>query len=166
EPKAHGKFDDSKWEVVEDPAALKKPFGPGKFSMAWYRITVTIPEAVDGKNVEGAAVWFRTTVDDYAEIWVDGKIDLSFGKSGRGAVTGFNSQNRVVLTKSAKPGQEIQVAVLGINAPLGSPPGNKIFLRAPTDLEFFAANAPNGGADVPKVAKGPEGQPVATLNLM
>jgi hypothetical protein len=105
--------------------------------MAWYRTTVTIPEKVGDVPTAGTAVWFRTTVDDYAEIWVDGKLDLSYGKSGRGAISGFNKQQEVLLTGDAKPGQTIQLAVLGINAPFGNPPGNFIFFRAPTDLRFF-----------------------------
>ena len=129
EPKAHGKFDDSKWETVEDPAALKKPFGPGKFSMYWCRVQVTIPEQVGGKDVKGSAVWFKTTVDDYAEVWIDGKIDLAFGSSGRGAVSGFNQPNEVKLTSNAQPGQTFTIAVLAINGPFGNPPGNNIFFR-------------------------------------
>jgi hypothetical protein len=165
EPKAHGTFDDSKWEVIK-PETLKNARGPGGYSWCWYRIKITIPEKVNGKDTAGSIVWFRTTVDDYGEIWVNGKCDLAFGKTGRGAVSGFNTQNRAMLTKGAKPGDVLQIAVLGINGPLGSPPGNKIFLRAPTDLEFFAADAPNGGANTPKVAPGPQGKPTATLDLM
>jgi hypothetical protein len=137
EPKAHGKFDDSKWEAVEDPALLAKRYGPGKFSMAWYRIQVTIPEQVDGKNIAGTAVWFRTTVDDYGEVWVNGGIDRSFGKSGRGAVSGFNTPNEVKLADKAKPGQTFQIAVLAINSPFGNPPNNYIFFRSPTALRFY-----------------------------
>ncbi len=137
EPKAHGKFDDSKWEAIEDPALLKKTYGPGKFSMAWYRIQVTIPEKVGEMDVAGKAVWFRTTVDDYGEVWVNGQIDLAFGKSGRGAISGFNTPNEVKLTDSAKPGQTFQIAVLAINSPFGNPPGNFIFFRAPTALRFY-----------------------------
>src|SRR5262249_10089587 len=148
EPKAHSKFDDSKWEVVEDPASLRKAwtgsdekFMPWKlpetkkyddfmkkFRMAWYRIQVTIPDQVDGKDVAGTAVWFKTTVDDYAEIWVNGKIDLNYG---RGAIAGFNAPNEVKLTDNAKPGETIQIAVLAINAPWGNPPPNYIFFREP-----------------------------------
>jgi hypothetical protein len=137
EPKAHGKFDDSGWEKVEDPALLAKPYGPGKFSMAWYRIAVTIPEKVGGVDLAGSEAWFRTTVDDYGELWVNGAIDLSFGSSGRGAVSGFNRQNEVVIAKSAKPGDTIQLAVLAINSPFGNPPGNFIFFRNPTEIRFF-----------------------------
>lgn len=137
EPKAHGKFDDSKWDVVEDPALLLKPFGPGRFSMYWCRINVTIPEKVGDVDVSGTEAWFRTTVDDYGEIWVDGRIDSAFGRSGRGAISGFNTRNEVLLTKSAKPGEKIQIAVLAINSPFGNPPGNMIFFRNPTEIRFL-----------------------------
>ena len=52
----HRKFDDEKWEKLEDPAVLKKPAGPGKFSMFWYRTKVTIPEKVGDVDVAGSQV--------------------------------------------------------------------------------------------------------------
>jgi hypothetical protein len=175
EPKAHGKFDDSKWEVLK-PETLGKPRGPGKYSWCWYRTQVTIPDKVGDKEFKGGPVWIQTTVDDYGEIWVDGQIDLAFGKSGRGAVSGFNTRNRVRLQKpdeedkkkkrDAKPGDVFQIAVLGINSPLGNPPGNNIFLRSPTNLEFFTPDAANGGADVPPTAGPPPGKQVAAIDLM
>jgi hypothetical protein len=172
EPKAHGEFDDSQWEVIA-PETLKMARGAGKYSWCWYRIRVTIPDLVGGKPFSGGPVWFQTTVDDYGEIWVDGEIDRAFGKSGRGAVSGFNTRNRVRLQKGpakekrdAKPGDVFQIAVLGINSPLGNPPGNKIFLRAPTSLQFYAPDAPNGGADVPPTAGPPPGQEVAKIDLL
>src|SRR5262249_4236902 len=112
-------------------------FGPGKFDMAWYRIKVTLPDKVKDVDIAGTAVWFRTTVDDYGEIWINGSCDLSFGKSGRGAISGFNTQNEVKGTDNAQPGQTFQIAVLAINSPFGNPPGNFIFFRAPTELRFF-----------------------------
>ena len=181
EPKAHGTFDDSGWEVLK-PETLGKPRGVGGYCWCWYRIKITIPESVGGKPFEGGPVWMQTTVDDYGEIWVDGEIDRAFGKSGRGAVSGFNTKNRVRLRKAeykvndkgkktksmrdAKPGDVFQIAVLGINAPLGNPPGNFIFLRSPTNLEFFGKDAKNGGADVPATAGSPPGKMVAEINLM
>lgn len=171
EPKAHGTFDDAKWDVLK-PETLKQPRGPGKYSWCWYRTKVTIPEKVGDQAFAGGPVWFGTTVDDYGEIYVDGKIDLG---RGRGAVAGFNTLNRVRLRKpdaadakkmrDAKPGDIFQLAVLGINGPLGVPPGNKIFLHNAA-LDFYAADAPNGGADVPKVAPAPEGKEVAALDLL
>jgi gluconolactonase len=126
--------------VVDDPALILKAWKGDddkmmyKFRMAWYRIQVTIPEKVAGKDVAGTAVWFRTTVDDYAEVWVNGKIDTGYG---RGAIAGFNTPNEVKLTDSAKPGETIQIAVLAINSPWGNPPANWIFFRNPTELRFF-----------------------------
>ncbi len=175
EPRAHGTFDDSSWDTI-GPETLGKPRGPGKYSWCWYRIKVTIPDKVNGKTFEGGPVWFQTTVDDYGEIWVDGMIDTAYGKSGRGAVSGFNTPNRVRLQKSdeadgkkkrdAKPGDVFQISVLGINSPFGNPPGNFIFLRSPTNLEFFAPDAPNGGANVPAVAPAPKGEVIAKVNLL
>src|SRR5262245_49938797 len=66
EPKAHGKFDDSKWEVLK-PETLKKGRGVGGYCWCWYRIQVTIPDKVGGKPFEGGPVWFSTVVDDYGE---------------------------------------------------------------------------------------------------
>src|SRR5262245_36588919 len=151
EPKAHGKFDDSAWEVLK-PETLGQARGVGGYCWCWYRIQVTIPDTVNGKPFAGGPVWVQTIVDDYGEIWVDGTIDSAFGKSGRGAISGFNTRNRVRLQKpdkaagkkgkrDAQPGDVFQIAVLGINSPLGNPPGNFIFLRSPTNLEFFDKDA-------------------------
>lgn len=173
EPKAHGKFDDSKWDVLK-PETLKQARGAGKYCWCWYRIQVTIPDQVEGKPFTGGPVWFQTVVDDYGEIWVDGDIDKAFGNTGRGCVSGFNAVNRVRLQKpleakkkrDTQPGDVFQIAVLGINGPIGNPPGNKIFLHKYTGLEFFAADAPGGGVNKPEVAPGPEGKEVAKLDLM
>jgi gluconolactonase len=42
----------------------------------------------------------------------------------------------VVLTRSAKPGQQIQVAIFGANGPLSDPPANFIWIRSAT-LDFY-----------------------------
>lgn len=175
EPKAHGKFDDSKWDVLK-PESLGQGRGAGAYCWCWYRIPVTIPDKVGDKDFAGGPVWFSTTVDDYGEIWVDGQIDRAFGKTGRGAVSGFNARNRVRLQKKdendakkmrdAKPGDVFQIAVLGINSPLGNPPGNKIFMHQGINLDFYTADAPNGGANVPKTAPPPEGDEIAKIDLL
>lgn len=174
EPKAHGKFDDSSWKVLQ-PETVGDGRGAGNYCWGWYRTKITIPETIDGKPFKGGPVWFGTTVDDYGEIYIDGEIDLAPGKTGRGAATGFNTLNRVRLQKpdeqdktkkrDPKPGDVFQIAVLGINSPLGIPPGNKVFLR-PTSLDFYAPGAKNDGANVPKVAKGPDAKEVAAIDLL
>jgi hypothetical protein len=180
EPKAHGTFDDSSWEMLK-PETLRQGRGPGKYSWCWYRIRVTIPDTVEGKPFKGGPVWFQTTVDDYGEIWVNGEIDRAPGKSGRGCISGFNSKNRVrlqiavaansqgkklTLKRDARPGDVFQIAVLGVNGPIGRPPSNKIFLHGQTNMEFYSPDAPNGGADIPATAGEPPGKEVASINLM
>jgi len=143
-PRAGGAdFDDSRWETL-DPAALDGRRGTGRLSFNWYRIKVTIPEKLGGFDPTGATVVFETVVDDYAEVWVDGKLPLVVGQTGGPVAKGFNAPNRVVLTRNARPGQQIQLAVFGANGPLSSPPGNFIWVRSAT-LDFYkdtASHAP------------------------
>ena len=123
EPKAFGAdFDDSGWEVL-DPTTLGKARSTGQVCFCWYRIKVTLPEAAAGKTVE-----FVTTVDDYGEVWVDGKLPRKVGQSGGAIVAGFNAPNRVELP-DAQAGKTYQIAIFGINGPIWAAHGNWIFLR-------------------------------------
>ena len=88
----------------------------GQVCFCWYRIKITIPPEAEGK-----AVFFQTTVDDYGEIWVDGKLPRTPGKGGEAIVAGFNVPNRVEL-KDPKPGKVYQIAVFGINGPISAAP--------------------------------------------
>jgi gluconolactonase len=128
-------FDDSKWEAI-DPASLEKRQGNGRLCFNWYRINVTIPGKIGRFDPIGSAVVFEIVIDDYAEVWVNGKLPLMLGQTGGQLISGFNAPNRVVLTRNAKPGQKIQLAVFGINGPLSNPPGNFIWVRSAT-LDFY-----------------------------
>lgn len=129
-------FDDSKWEVV--PAdSLEKRRGAGRLSFNWYRINLTIPEKAGGFDTRGSTAVFEIVVDDYAEVWVNGKSHVALGQSGGAAATGWNAPNRVVLTRNAQPGQKFQIAVLGINGPLSAHPGTYIWVRSAT-VDFYA----------------------------
>ena len=114
-------FDDSKWEVL-DPTTLGARRANGQLCFNWYRIKLTLPAEADGKTV-----YFVTTVDDYGEVWVDGKLERKPGLSGGPVVAGFNTPNRVEL-KDAKAGKTYSIAVFGINGPISATPGNWIFL--------------------------------------
>jgi len=127
-------FDDSAWEVI-DPPTLAQERSHGRVAFNWYRIRITIPETIDGQPVAGTSVFFETVVDDYAEVWVNGQLPRDFAQSGGSVVAGFNAPNRVLLTSNAVPGQQIQVAIFGINGPISDAPGNFIFLRS-AKLEF------------------------------
>ncbi len=129
EPKAGAaEFDDSRWEVI-DPASLVTRRSTGRLCFNWYRIAVTIPDRVGIYDATGSTVTFETALDDYAEIWVDGELPRALGQSGGSVVAGWNAQNEVVLTRNARPGQTIQIAVFGINGPISNPPTNFIWMR-------------------------------------
>lgn len=128
-------FDDSKWEVI--PAdSLEQRRGNGRLSFNWYRILVTIPPKIGGFDTAGSTVVFETVVDDYAEVWVNGKAPLVLGQSGGAAAPGWNAPNRLVLTRNARPGDRYQIAVLGINGPLSTHPDTYIWVRGAT-LDFY-----------------------------
>ncbi len=149
-------FDDSKWQVI-DAGSLDTRRGNGKLSFNWYRIKVTIPEKIANFDPTGSTAVFEIVVDDYAEIWVDGKLPLTLGQTGGHLIKGFNSPNRVVVARDVKPGQEIQLAVFGANGPLSNPPGNFIWIRSAT-LDFYKPTAKaemnHAGGEIKRVDSG------------
>jgi gluconolactonase len=128
-------FDDAQWQAI-DPTSLDARRSSGKLSFAWYRLHLTIPQRVGTFDPTGSAVVLEVVLDDYSEIWVDGRVPLTLGQTGNGLVRGWNAPNRVVVGRDVKPGQEIQVAIFGANGPLSQPPGNFIWIRSAT-LEFY-----------------------------
>ena len=124
-------FNDSKWETL-DPTTLEERRANGLASFNWYRLNITIPEKIGKVDPTGATIVFEVVVDDYSEIWVDGKLSKTFGQAGNGMVSGFNSRNRVFLTDNAQPGQTFQLAIFGINGPMADIPTNYIWIRSAT----------------------------------
>jgi gluconolactonase len=152
EPKAGAAdFDDSKWEVLE-PAALEGRRSTGKLCFNWYRTAITIPESIGGFRAAGATVVLEIVVDDYAEVWVDGQLPRVLGQSGGALVRGFNAPNRVVLTRDARPGQRIQLAIFAANGPLSDPPSNFIWVRSAT-LDFYGPGAVAGPTTAARVER-------------
>lgn len=128
-------FDDSRWEAI-DPTSLSKRRGYGRLGFNWYRIKLTIPERVGDFDPSGSTAVFETSLDDYAEIWVDGELVRSLGQSGGSVVSGWNAPNRLTIGRNLKPGQQVQLAIFGINGPLSNPPTNFIWMRY-AKLEFY-----------------------------
>ena len=77
----------------------------------------------------GSTAVFETSLDDYAEIWVDGELSRALGQSGGSVIAGWNAQNHLVVGRNVKPGQQIQLAIFGVNGPLSNPPTNFIYVR-------------------------------------
>ena len=95
-------FDDASWEVV-DPTELEDRRGDGRLSFVWYRLDFTLPDAIGSTPVPGATVVFEIVVDDYAEVWVDGKLPRVLGAEGGSLIRGFNAPNRIVIARNARP---------------------------------------------------------------
>lgn len=127
-------FDDSHWEVL-DPGTLDKRRSAGRLAFNWYRIKVTIPERIGRFDPSGSTIVFETSVDDYAEIWVDGEIPRRLAQTGGSVIKGWNAPNRLVIGRDVTPGQKIQLAIFGINGPISNPPTNYIWIRY-AKLEF------------------------------
>lgn len=135
-PKAGAKdFVDKNWATI-NPTTLEERRGDGLISFVWYRLNITIPDTILDYDPTGSRVFFEIVVDDYAEVWVDGKLSKTFGQSGGSVVKGFNSRNRVLLTENAQPGETFQLAILGINGPMADAPTNYIWVRSAT-LDFY-----------------------------
>jgi gluconolactonase len=128
-------FDDSKWEAI-GPTTLDQRRGNGRLAFNWYRIKLTVPERVGDFEPTGSTAGFETSLDDYAEIWVDGELSRALGQSGGSVIVGWNANNHLVVGRNVKPGEQIQLAIFGINGPLSNPPSNFIYLRY-AKLEFY-----------------------------
>jgi len=128
-------FDDSGWESV-GATTLEQRRGHGRLGFNWYRIGLTVPDKIGDFDPSGSTAVFETSIDDYAEIWVDGELTRALGQSGGSVISGWNAGNRLVLGRNVKPGQKIQVAVFGINGPISNPPTNYIFMRS-AKLSFY-----------------------------
>jgi gluconolactonase len=116
-------YDDSKWQVWDN---VREPVSKG-FTFGWWRITIELPESLDGMSLAGSNVLFETNVDNYGEVWIDGQM-TDFANA---AVVGFNAQQRVVVSPSAVPGTKHLIACLAANGPFAQARG-AIFLRYAT----------------------------------
>jgi len=137
EPKAGAAhFDDAQWAVVA-PTDLSGRRGDGLFSLNWYRVRVKVPERVGAFDTRGSTVVLDVSVDDYAEVWVDGEIARGPAQRGGSVIAGWNANNRLVVARNVAPGREIQLAVFGANGPLSNPPTNYVWIHE-AKLEFHA----------------------------
>jgi hypothetical protein len=129
-------FDDSDWEVVA-PTDLGGKRGGGMVSFYWYRTTLTMPPSAAGFETAGAKAVLHVTVDDYAEIWVDGVLPRTAGRPSPATIQGFNMPNRLVLGANlVSPGDKFEIAVFAINGPISAAPANFLWFRD-ARVEFF-----------------------------
>ena len=128
-------FDDSSWPKIE-PKGLLERRGGGHLFMTWYRANLTVPDKIGDFDTAGARAVLAITIDDYAEVWVNGQMPRAAGRPSPATIQGFNMPNRVVLSEAVKPGDKFQIAILGINGPISLAPPNPVFFRE-AKIEFF-----------------------------
>lgn len=129
EPVPGGTGFESGWQSFA-PEELTTRRAASQVSFGWYRLSFTLPEQVAGVDLRGATVALELVVDDYAEVWVDGRFAPQLGQRGGAIVAGWNAPNRVVLTDAARPGRAIDVAILAVNGPLSARPDNFVWVRS------------------------------------
>lgn len=148
EPKAGAAdFDDAQWQVIAADS-LSARRATGRLCFNWYRIKLTIPERVGDFVTRGSTVVFQTALDDYAEVWVDGELPRHLGQRGGSIINGWNAPNRLVIGRDVQPGQQIQLAIFGINGPLSNPPTNFIWVRE-AKLDFYRTETAASYAVIP-----------------
>ncbi len=136
EPRAGGSdFDDSKWPTIE-PKDLAARRSGGHVAFMWYRANLTIPAKIGDFDPSGAVTVLTVTVDDYAEVWVNGAIPGRSGYPSPATIQGHNMPNRVVLSTGVKAAEKFQIAVFGINGPISLAPANTVWFRE-AKMEFY-----------------------------
>jgi gluconolactonase len=146
-----------------DPATLEQRRSTGKICFNWYRINVTIPERIGAFDPSGSTVAFEVVIDDYAEVWVDGKLPVVLGQTGGQVIKGYNAPNRVILGRGIKPGQRIQLAIFGINGPISTSPENFIWIKSAT-LDFYKPVQSSGRSEGMVVKRDPGLEAIVPAN--
>ncbi len=121
-------FDDSGWPVIAADS-LDQRRGSGRLSFNWYRARLHIPASLGGVDLTNTVAVLETSLDDYAEVWVDGELPRAAAQSGGSVVAGWNATNKVVLGRRLARGREIQIAIFGMNGPISALPTNYIYLH-------------------------------------
>lgn len=128
-------FDLASWTDIA-PDSLEQRRTAGRLAFGWYRLDLTLPDLIDGVPVRGDDAVFEIVVDDYAEVWIDGKLTQVLGQAGGGPIGGWNTPSRVLVARDLQPGKQIHIAVFAANGPLSDPPANYIWIRSAT-LDFY-----------------------------
>lgn len=148
-------FDAASWESIGADGLERRRTG-GRLAFGWYRLDFTIPSSIGGESTAGDGVVLELTIDDYAEVWVDGQLPKVLGSTPQLA-GGWNKPTRVLVRPSAKPGERVSVAIFAANGPLSDPPENFVWVRSAT-LDFYKPGVLSPGkpvnATVSRVAPG------------
>lgn len=138
-------FESATWQTI-GANELESRRGNGKLSFAWYRISLAIPERVGTLSTMGSTALLSLTVDDYAEVWINGELPKTLGGDSR-LVSGWNAPTKVLLGNNLRPGEKIDVAIFAANGPLSHPPENFVWIRDAA-VEFYGTERAHFGEEV------------------
>jgi gluconolactonase len=103
-----------------------------------FRIDLTIPERLAGFETRGSSLLFEVAVDGYAQASVNGARALVLGENGDWLLARGRARNRIVVTRDVRPGEHIELAILGVAVTPSAPRGGPFSIRSAT-LDFIAA---------------------------
>lgn len=135
-------FEAAPWQLIA-PESLEMRRTAGRLSFAWYRLDLTIPNDINGLATAGSSIVLDLTVDDYAEVWIDGALPQVLGQTGGPLIRGWNAPSRVTVARDARPGQQVHLAVFAANGPLSAPPPNYVWIRSATLNFYMPGREPN-----------------------
>jgi gluconolactonase len=141
-------LDDSRWAAL-DPSQLQGHATTGTAPLTWYRVSVTIPRALGAFDPTGSTAVLEVVVDGAVQVWVDGRPAQRHAER--------SPASRAILTRDARPGQRIQLAILGVNLARSGEPSSAAAILSAT-LDFFPRpkEEPGGVGEVVRLGPGLE----------
>ena len=143
-------FINAKWENVA-ATDLETRRGNGLQSHVWYKLKVTIPEKIGNVSAEGTRIIFEIVADDYSEVFINGKLNKSFGARNNGVIGGWNARQRVWLTDKARIGESFDISILVTNGPVADIPDNYVWIRSATLDVYKQKPVPNNWKNLGEV---------------
>ena len=143
-------FINAKWENVA-ATDLETRRGNGLQSHVWYKLKVTIPEKIGNVSAEGTRIIFEIVADDYSEVFINSKLNKSFGARNNGVIGGWNARQRVWLTDKARIGESFDISILVTNGPVADIPDNYVWIRSATLDVYKQKPVPNNWKNLGEV---------------
>ena len=93
-------FDDSKWEIRTIPGSWE-----GEYKHAWYRMSIKLPDEIDGFPVNNNRLFIHAYTNDKGEIWYKGQKLHEFR----------DSSGNVLFEVNSTPSKTVSFAIKAIN---------------------------------------------------
>ena len=97
---SHPDFDDSKWEIRTISGSWE-----GEYKHAWYRMSIKLPDDIDGFPVNNNRLFIHAYTNDKGEIWYKGRKLHEFR----------DSSGNVLFEVNSTPSKTVSFAIKAIN---------------------------------------------------